>query len=249
MRVSGRGWKAHAPAGQRPITGAAAVPPGNSVRRNRARKPCQLGATFCALAGGGQSQGLWRLQRPRRGCGRSRRPAHEMSGHFSHEQWCNGACQLDASGPQRKPASRGTGGLSGGGSARGAVRGCGCTERAPARDPCRVRRGAVCAEAEAHCPRTSPERLKMAKYNCLSGFVRLGGILSGDKMKRNSRCWLETSVTPESHKSSTYSSQYSALLLVLHVQCLWGAVHVDELPPAATTLLGSSSTCTPAVCS
>ena len=32
----------------------------------------------------------------------------------------------------------------------GSMRDCGCAEREPARDPSRVRRGAVCAEAGAH---------------------------------------------------------------------------------------------------
>ena len=48
---------AQAPAGQRPLTGAAAVPRGNSVRRNRARKRCQLGTTFSLAAGGGRARG------------------------------------------------------------------------------------------------------------------------------------------------------------------------------------------------
>ena len=137
MRVSGRGWNAHAPAGQRPLTGAAAVPPGNTVRRNRARKRCQLGATSFARAGGSQSQGLWRLQRPRRGCGRSRWPAHQldMSGHCSHELRCSSACQLNSGRRRRKICARGTGGLSDDGdSARGACAAAAAL-REHARDP------------------------------------------------------------------------------------------------------------------
>ena len=53
------------------------------------------------------------------------------------------------------------------------------TEREPARDPSRVRRGAVCAEA-GHSPEGRPSRagLKMLSAFCLS--VQTGGILSGD---------------------------------------------------------------------
>ena len=58
------------------------------------------------------------------------------------------------------------------------------TEREPARDPSRVRRGAVCAEAGALAEDVSPRaRLKMAF--CLS--VQTGGILSGDKVADDDR--------------------------------------------------------------
>eukprot|EP00964_Phaeocystis_antarctica_P011329 scaffold6262_cov53-Phaeocystis_antarctica.AAC.1 len=55
MRVSGRGWKQCTCTGRhRPPTSAAAVPPGNSVRRNRASKPYQLSSAFPSCYKGGQ---------------------------------------------------------------------------------------------------------------------------------------------------------------------------------------------------
>ena len=65
------------------------------------------GNHFCARHGGGQSQGLWRLQRPRRGCGRSLWPAHEMRGHFSHKPRCRGPCHLAASARRTKSVHEG----------------------------------------------------------------------------------------------------------------------------------------------
>ena len=80
----------------------------------------------------------------------------------------------------RRNCSRGTGGLSDGGSAQGARAAAGCTEREPARDPSRVRRGAVCAEAGPHSQEdVGTPALKMAKCICdLSVCSNGGGIIS-----------------------------------------------------------------------
>ena len=77
------------------------------------------------------------MQRPRRGCGRSRWPAHQldMSGHCSHELRCSSACQLNSGRRRRKICARGTGGLSDDGdSARGACAAAAAL-REHARDP------------------------------------------------------------------------------------------------------------------
>ena len=59
------------------------------------------------------------------------------------------------------------------------------TEREPARDPSRVRRGAVCAEAGAHSQEdVGTPALKMAKCICdLSVCSNGGGIISRRQQK------------------------------------------------------------------
>ena len=121
---------AQAPAGQRPLTGAAAVPRGNSVRRNRARKPCQLNSTFARHGGGAEPGDVGAVQRPRRGCGRSRWPAPQMRGHFSTELRCRYTCQLNSGEtPKKNLCTRDGRGERWGQRTRG-MRGCSCAERA-----------------------------------------------------------------------------------------------------------------------
>ena len=174
VRVSGRGWKAQAPAGHRPPT-----------------LPSE--PAFSSPARGGQSQGLWRLQRPRRGCGRSRWPAHELSGHFSHEQGAAVHASWIHRERPKKTCSRGTGGLSDGGSAQGARAAAGdhAQEREQEREPAAGERAcrreslrviqvacaeAQCAQRRGRTPRgRPPSRLEndCLLFVCL--FKRGGG--------------------------------------------------------------------------
>eukprot|EP00964_Phaeocystis_antarctica_P066250 scaffold40019_cov48-Phaeocystis_antarctica.AAC.1 len=76
--------------------------------------------------------------------------------------------------------SRGTGGLSDGGSAQGARAAAGCAEREPARDPSRVRRGAVCAEA-GHSPEGRSPRAGLKMYLLFVCLFKRGGYCQATK--------------------------------------------------------------------
>ena len=181
MRVSGRGWKQCTCTGRhRPPTSAAAVPRGNSVRRNRASKPYQLSSAFPSCYKGGAEPGAVAAAKAE-----ARLRPEPMAGARDERPLLTRAAvqrcvPVGSIVNARRNCSRGTGGLSDGGSAQGARAAAGCAEREPARDPSRVRRGAVCAEA-GHSPEGRPSRagLKMLSAFCLS--VQTGGILSGDK--------------------------------------------------------------------
>ena len=84
------------------------------------------------------------------------------------------------------------------------------TEREPARDPSRGRKGAVCAEAGRTRPRTSPPESQLE-----NGIILLfvGGYCQATKETRISRCCLETWVTPESHQPFTFSEPELSLFL------------------------------------
>ena len=176
MRVSGRGWKQCTCTGRhRPPTSAAAVPRGNSVRRNRASKPYQLSSAFPSCYKGGQSQGLLRPKAEAR-----LRPEPMAGARDERPLLTRAAVQrcmpVGSIVNARRNCSRGTGGLSDGGSAQGARVAAGCTEREPARDLSRVRRGAVCAEAGAHSQEdVGTPALKMAKCICDLSVCSNGG--------------------------------------------------------------------------
>ena len=86
------------------------------------------------------------------------------------------------------------------------------TEREPARDPSRGRKGAVCAEAGRTRPRTSPPESQLE-----NGIILLfvGGYCQATKETRISRCCLETWVTHPSHTNlSHFLSQNSPFFCV-----------------------------------
>ena len=172
----GAGSSAHAPAGTAHQLAPRPCRQATQCDATGQANPTNSAQRFRPAIKGGESQGLLRLQRPRRGCpgadGRGTRRAatsHTSCGAAVHASWIH----RDR---KRKPASRGTGWLSGGGSsARGACVAAGCAEREPARDPSRVRRGAVCERLGRTRPTSPRDRLKMAVGFCLS--VQTGGIL------------------------------------------------------------------------
>ena len=109
----------------------------------------------------------------------------------------------------------------------GSMRGCGCAEREPARDPSRVRRGALCAEAGARSAKGHRDAVLLQKsQRKLSVCASNGG---GDIVQRQKKTgkillvWKPVSYPSHTHLLH-YLSQNAALLLLLHVQCLWGAV-------------------------
>ena len=175
----GAGSSAHAPAGTAHQLAPRPCRQATQCDATGQANPTNSAQRFRPAIKGGESQGLLRLQRPRRGCpgadGRGTRRAatsHTSCGAAVHASWIH----RDR---KRKPASRGTGWLSGGGSsARGACVAAGCAEREPARDPSRVRRGAVCADAGAHSPDV-PERSLENGCRLLSVCSNGGGIFSG----------------------------------------------------------------------
>ena len=117
------------------------------------------GNHFCARHGGGQSQGLWRLQRPRRGCGRSLWPAHEMRGHFSHKPRCRGPCHLAASRRRTKSVHEGDARAERCGQRTRDMRGCSCAERA-------------CAWSRRACAEACPLRLGRTRLPRRASFAQ-----------------------------------------------------------------------------
>ena len=135
------------------------------------------GNHFCARHGGGQSQGLWRLQRPRRGCGRSRWPAPQMRGHFSTELRCRYTCQLNSGEtPKKNLCTRDGRGERWGQRTRG-MRGCSCAKRACACGPgARAQRRAPSGWGALASREEPPSKFSNGRARCR--FKRRGGVIA-----------------------------------------------------------------------
>ena len=178
---------------------------------------------LCARHGGGQSQGLWGLQKPRRGCGRSRWPAPQMRGHFSTELRCSYTCQLNSGEtPKKNLCTRDGRGERWGQRTRG-MRGCSCAERA-----CAWSRRA-CAEACPHAGAHSPPEKSLLRNSLteelsVGSKTQGGGLLLKNSGNKSQSCWFgNLQGQPKSHQPFTsFEPETLPSSCVACTQCLGG---------------------------
>ena len=200
------------------------------MRRTRGtRKPCQVGTTFALATGGDRA----------RGCGGCKGRGGAAAGAYGRRMRCaatfrtNLGAEVHATWLHREAEqnlfTRDARAERCGQRTRG-MRGCSCAERACAwsRRAC----AEACPQAGAHSP---PEKslLRNSLTEELSVGSNAGGRVIAQELPEQIAKLLvwkpagSTRVTPTFY---VIQARYCPLLLVLLVQCLWGAIHVNKLP-------------------